>query len=188
MVLYDKLSAVGWFALFYIERPAEPVKAAEIGKIDDRSEETLQILFSAGAPASKRKGVSENKPPETEVIIEKEMLEPASPQELKAKEVPELSDEPHMGDVRVVNGEKQIYILGFGWVKDEGGVSQGSMVGNPGDVLIGNKVGQMSGGTTVHGKGDINNQVGIMGAGDAPSTNTGPTPGTREYIDGKLHV
>ena len=167
--------------------PAEPVKAAVIGEIDDRSEETLQILFSAGTPASKRKGVSENKPPETEVITEKEMPEPASTQELKAKEAPELSDEPHMGDVRVVNGEKQIYILGFGWIKDQGGGSQGTMVGNPGDELTGIKVGQMGDGTTVHGKGDINKQVGIMGAGDVAST-TNPAPGTKEHIDGKLHV
>lgn len=55
------------------------------------------------------------------------------------------SSEPHNGDVRVVNGEKQVYILGFGWIKDEGGGSVGTMVGNPGDKLTGNKVGIMGG-------------------------------------------
>ena len=70
-----------------------------------------------------------------------------------------------MGDVRVVNGEKQIYIDGFGWIKDEGGGSIGTTVGNPGDELTGNKVGIMGGGTTVHGQGDINKQVGVMAGG-----------------------
>jgi hypothetical protein len=64
-----------------------------------------------------------------------------------------------------VDGEKQIYLLGFGWIKDEGGSSVGTMAGNPGDQLTGNKVGIMGGGTTVDGKGDINKQVGIMGGG-----------------------
>lgn len=46
----------------------------------------------------------------------------------------------------------------------------------------------MGGGTTVDGKGDINKQVGIMGSGDASSANTDPAPGTKKYIDGRLHV
>lgn len=70
-----------------------------------------------------------------------------------------------MGDVRIVGGEKQIYIDGFGWIKDEGGGSIGRAVGNPGDGLTGNKVGIMGGSTTVDSKGDLNKQVGIMGGG-----------------------
>lgn len=93
-----------------------------------------------------------------------------------------------MGDVRIINGEKQIYIDGFGWIKDEGGGSQGTTVGNPGDELTGNKVGQMGDGVTVHGKGDINKQVGVMGGGDAPSTNSDPVQGTKKYIDETLCV
>jgi len=85
-------------------------------------------------------------------------------------------------------GEKQIYIDGFGWIKDEGGGSQGTTVGNPDDELTGNKVGQMGGSVTVHSKGDINKQVGVMGSRDAPSSNTDPDPSTKKNIDGKLRV
>jgi len=59
------------------------------------------------------------------------------------------------------------------------------MIGNPGDELTGNKVGILGG--TVGSDGDINKQVGIMGDGDAP-VNANPVLGTKEYIDGILHV
>jgi len=73
------------------------------------------------------------------------------------------SSEPRNGDVRVVDGEKQIFLLGFGWLKDEG-ANIGAMVGNPCDELTGNKVGIM-GGATVGNDGAINKQVGVMGGG-----------------------
>lgn len=41
---------------------------------------------------------------------------------------------------------------------------------------------------TVHGKDDINKQVGILGTGGALVANTDPVSGTKEYIGGKLHV
>lgn len=44
------------------------------------------------------------------------------------------------------------------------------------------------GGVTVYGKGDINKQVGVMGDGDTPPSNSDPAPGTKKYIDGTLHV
>lgn len=58
--------------------PTKPVKTVSIGEIEDRSEETLQILLSAGAPTPKPKSILENKPSETEIIAEKEIPEPAS--------------------------------------------------------------------------------------------------------------
>jgi len=92
-----------------------------------------------------------------------------------------------MGNVRVVDGEKHMYILEFGWIKDEGGenvgtvagdmhengnkigvMGGGTMFGNPSDKLTGNKVGIMGGGTTVDDKGDIIRQVGIMGGDELP--------------------
>ncbi|MDD4237916.1 MAG: hypothetical protein PHT62_05115 [Desulfotomaculaceae bacterium] len=110
-----------------------------------------------------------------------------------------------MGDVRVVNGENQIYILGFGWIKDEGGGSVGTTVGNPDDEFTGNKVGIMNGGTTVDGKGDINKQVGIMGSGtvaedmyengnkigimggaECPSSESTPPPSEQPEITGDI--
>ena len=39
-------------------------------------------------------------------------------------------------------------------------MGRGTTVENPGDELTGNN----GGGTTVHGKGDINKQIGIMGS------------------------
>jgi len=99
-----------------------------------------------------------------------------------------------MGDVRVVDAEKQVYILGFGLIKDEGGsvgtvakdmyengnkigvMGGGTTVGNPGDQLTGHKVGIMGGRTTVDGKGDINKMVGIMGGDDSVPHETTPPP------------
>lgn len=54
--------------------------------------------------------------------------------------VEKKSSEPKSGDKK----DGQVYIPGFGWVKDEGGGSQGVKVGNEGDMLTGNKVGQMN--------------------------------------------
>ena len=44
------------------------------------------------------------------------------------------------------NGDKKpgyIYLEGFGWIVDEGGQAQGGTVGNEGDELTGNQVGNM---------------------------------------------
>ena len=49
-----------------------------------------------------------------------------------------------MGDTRTADGQKQIYIFGFGWVADSS------------DDIVGS-------GTLVDGDGDINKMVGIMG-------------------------
>jgi hypothetical protein len=42
------------------------------------------------------------------------------------------------------NDKGEIYIEGFGWVKDEGGGGKGTTIGKPGDQLTGNKVGVMN--------------------------------------------
>lgn len=45
----------------------------------------------------------------------------------KPAETPKPTEStPKNGDKRTVNGENQIYVLGFGWIKDEGGGAQGS--------------------------------------------------------------
>lgn len=49
--------------------------------------------------------------------------------------------EPKMGDIRTVNGQKQVYFLGFGWIDDNE---------------------EPNIGTLVEGDGDINKIVGIM--------------------------
>jgi len=67
---------------------------------------------------------------------------------------------PQMGDTRVVNGQKQCYFLGFGWIDDND---------QPNECIYaedmyenGNKIGSMGGGTFVDGEGDINKMVGTM--------------------------
>ena len=75
----------------------------------------------------------------------KEMSEPVLSRKAEPEEA-QASAEPRMGDTRVANGEAQIYILGFGWIKDEGGGAQGTTVGNPEDQITGNKAEQMGGG------------------------------------------
>lgn len=166
--------------------PAEPVKTAENAEIEARLEEKPQILLSADTPTPEAETVAKSKSGETKITSEKETEKPVPTQAAQQVKSSPSSSEPHNGDVRIVNGEKQVYLIGFGWIKDEGGGSVGTMVGNPGDELTGNKVG-MGGGTTVDGKGDVNKQVGIMGSGDAPA-NSNPVPGTKKYIDGILHV
>lgn len=67
---------------------------------------------------------------------------------------------PKMGDTRVVNGQKQCYFLGFGWIDD---------TDEPNECIYaedmyenGNKIGSMGGGILVDGDGDINKMVGTM--------------------------
>lgn len=166
--------------------PAEPTKTAISTEIEARSGETPHIFISADNPAPEAEPVAESEPPTTEITAEKEIKKPAPAQTAQQVKPTASSSEPRNGDVRVVDGERQIYLLGFGWIKDEGGGSTGTTVGNPGDELTGNKVGIM-GGATVGSKGDINKQIGIMGGGDAPA-NKDPAPGTKKYIDGVLHI
>lgn len=127
---------------------AEPVKNAVKAEIGARSEETSQIFISADIHTFETEAVIEIKPEETKITSEKEtesvvssepVSKTASTQPLAA------SVQPRMGDVRVVNGKKQIYIDGFSWIVDEGGGSHRTMAGNPGDALTGNKVNIMGG-------------------------------------------
>ncbi len=167
--------------------PAEPLITAANAEIEACSEETPLIFFSADTLTPVTDAVAESEQPITEITAKKETEKPTPTQTAQPVKPTPSSSEPHNGDVRVVDGEKQIYLLGFGWIKDEGGGIIGTTVGNSGDELTGHKVGVMGGGTTVDGKGDINKQVGIMGSGDAPA-NDNPVPGTKKYIDGVLHL
>jgi hypothetical protein len=53
--------------------------------------------------------------------------------------VNEDSGQPRQGDKK----DGKVYIVGFGWVKDEGGGASGSAVGQSADSLTGDKVGNM---------------------------------------------
>lgn len=73
---------------------------------------------------------------------------------------PPAPAEPKMGDTRTVDGEKQVYFLGFGWIDDNDTPNEGYYAEDM--YENGNKVGSMGGGTFVDGYGDINKMVGIM--------------------------
>ena len=61
---------------------------------------------------------------------------------------------PQMGDTRVVNGEKQSYFLGFGWIDDMG---ENECIFEEGMYENGNKIGIMG-----QSDGDINKMVDTM--------------------------
>ena len=70
-----------------------------------------------------------------------------------------ISAEPKMGDTRIIDGKKQSYFLGFGWVDDMG---ENECTFAEDMYENGNKIGSMGGGTVGHSDGDINKQIGTM--------------------------
>lgn len=57
-------------------------------------------------------------------------------QEQQPKESASASKEsaPQMGETRVVDGRKQVYFLGFGWIDDNGGGGESTVVDGDGDI------------------------------------------------------
>lgn len=147
--------------------PAESVKTVVSTEFEDRSEEKPPIIIPVVASASEPEPVAESEPEKNVITAEEktESMSPAEPAFHTVSKSTSASTEPKPGERTVIDGKPHIWIPGFGWIVDEGGGSGGTTVGNPGDELTGNKVGIVGGGTTVHGKGNINKQVGIMGGG-----------------------
>lgn len=74
------------------------------------------------------------------------------------------SPEPKMGDTRTIDGQKQVYFLGFGWIEDNDEPNVGITVDGDGDI---NKmVGSMSGVTYAEDMYENGNKIGIMGSED----------------------
>lgn len=146
--------------------PAEPLKTTVNAEIEARSEEMPRFLISANTTAPETEAVADSEPLDTEITAEEktEQAPPAKPTPRAASKSTPVPSEPKSDDRAIIDGKPYVWIPGFGWIKDEGGGSVGTTVGNPGDELTGNKVGQM-GGATVDSNGDINKQVGIMGGG-----------------------
>ena len=134
--------------------PAEPMKSAVTAEIEASSEKMSPFLLSDDTSAPEQKVITESKPARTELITE-EKTEPtpsakpvsgkapmpsATPKPAKVPAQP--SFEPKPGTITLINGERFMWIPGFGWVKDEGG----------GSICI-----------AVDGEGDINKQIGGMG-------------------------
>ena len=87
--------------------------------------------------------------PDTPIPITQTATKPPAP----------VSAEPKMGDTRIIDGKKQSYFLGFGWVDDMG---ENECTFAEDMYENGNKIGSMGGGTVVGSDGDINKMVGIM--------------------------
>lgn len=64
-----------------------------------------------------------------------------------------------MGDTRIVDGQKQVYFLGFGWIEDNDTPNECTYVEDM--YENGNKIGSM-GGEVSRSCGDINKMVGTM--------------------------
>lgn len=126
--------------------PTPPVKVQESqgGNGLDQQKSTFvpPVRPEAPAPTTTPKPTEEVIPPK-----------PPAPQEEPGT--------PKMGDTRTVDGQKQVYFLGFGWIEDNDepnvGIYAEDMCEN------GNKVGSMSGGTVVDDEGCIDKMVGVMG-------------------------
>lgn len=146
--------------------PVEPLKTIVNAEIEARSEEMQIFLISANTTALETEAVTDSEPLDTEITAEEktEQAPSAKPTLCAASKSTPAPSEPKSGDRAIIDGKPHVWIPGFGWIKDEGGGSVGTTVGNPGDELTGNKVGQM-GSATVGSNGDINKQVGIMGGG-----------------------
>lgn len=168
--------------------PALCVKTAVNAETETRPVKIPEILLSGDNPAPEVEVIAESEPPKTEITVEEktESAPPAEPTSHTVSKSTSTSKEPKPGTIAVIDGNRCMWVPGFGWVKDEGGGTQGTTAGSPGDELTGNKVGQMGGGTIVDGKGDINKQVGIMGADNTqPSEKHNPAPGSKAVIEGK---
>ena len=174
--------------------PAEPVNPAAIAEIEAKPEETSPITFSADNSVPEPETVAESEPAETKEITAEEKTEPTPPIE-PAQEPAAVSSlpssDPKPGKIAIIDGERCMWIPGFGWVKDEGGGSIAIPVDGEGD--INKQVGVMGGGsrTTVGNSGDelTGHKVGIMGTDDAPSTEKhNPAPGSKAIINGKPSI
>lgn len=146
--------------------PAEPAIHAINAETEVQLEKAQDIFISEVMSAPEAESVTESETQMKEVTTEEktDTVPPTASKPQTASKHALISVEPKPVDRTVIDGEPHVWIPGFGWIKDEGGGSVGTMVGNPGDQLTGHKVGIMGGGTTVDGKGDIHKQVGIMGS------------------------
>ncbi|MEK4454037.1 DUF6550 family protein [Paenibacillus sp. FSL L8-0506] len=82
-------------------------------------------------------------PPKPKIKEPEAAQSSAAPPEYEEKETQphkETATNPQAGDK---NSKGQVYVPGFGWLEDQGGGTQETVVGNEGDELTGNKVGTM---------------------------------------------
>jgi len=173
--------------------PVGLAKPAVSAEIETKPEETPSIIFFADNYTSKPEVIAENELPKTDITSIEEKTEPTPPPKLALKQSAVPSSEPKPGTIAIVDGERCMWILGFGWVKDEGGGSigipvdgegdinkqigvmgGGSTVGNPCDELTGHKVGIMGGGAVAEDMYESGVKIGIMGGEETPTEKIAP--------------
>jgi len=98
--------------------------------------EALVRSIQEGQPGEESKPTPPPKPVPQGDVTDKNVKPTYKEQDVKPQQ-----NQPKMGDR---NDKGEIYIEGFGWVKDEGGGGKGTTIGKPGDQLTGNKVGVMN--------------------------------------------
>lgn len=124
-------------------------------------EETAEISLHS-PPPSETDFEPLNSDDSTEILAESSVpRDNATPtHELSKNTAVAPVQEPQMGDTRTVNGQKQVYFLGVGWIEENDEPNQGFYAEDM--YENGNKIGSMGGGTLVDGDGDINKMVGCM--------------------------
>lgn len=189
------------------ELPAQKAKPAVNAEIEARPTETPGFLLSANTLAPEVEVVAESEPEKIEITTE-EKTEPTPAKPVKSEASSKPLSDPKAGTISVIDGERCMWIPGFGWVKDEGGGSVGisvggegdinkqvgvmdggTMVGNPGDELTGHKVGIMDGGTIAEDMYENGHKIGSMGGSDSPPSKATPSAtGQLEPVEGEIHL
>lgn len=118
-----------------IPLPEPPIDyTADLPAIDKE----ISSASDAAAGAQCAQSTPEPESESAEDTAAPQAVNPTAParQEQQPKEsisVPKASA-PQMGDTRMVDGKKQIYFLGFGWIDDNGGGGEGTVVDGDGDI------------------------------------------------------
>ena len=127
----------------------------ETSNTEPNSTPPTGIAFEPQKPNATTEILTANEPPRDKPTPE------LSPPKITATV---MATEPQMGDTRIVDGQKQVYFLGFGWIEDNDMPNECEYAEDM--YENGNKIGSMGGGTFVDGEGDINKMVGTMDAGE----------------------
>jgi hypothetical protein len=100
--------------------------------------EEISSASDTAADTPCAKSAPEPEPESAEDTAAPQEVNPTAPirQEQQPKDTAPPPNEfaPQMGDTRVVDGKKQVYFLGFGWIDDNGGGGEGTVVDGDGDI------------------------------------------------------
>jgi len=140
----------------------KPAVAAVSPRVEPLPAEVEELPQEADATAHTPQFTAKPEP-----TVECSETEPPSTVADKLPKQPITPPEPQKGDTRTIDGQKQVYFLGFGWIEDAGEPNIGIAVDGDGDI---NKmVGSMGGVTYAGDMYENGNKIGIMGSEDGSS-------------------